>query len=183
MRFVHLLAIAAALALPRAAPAKAWKGIQPGTHKKSDVTTRFGEPSTEGVLGGRPASVYRSDRAIQSARQVQFVFRDDGVVAEINVFPATPLDRDTIEGTFGKPPSKKADDDFRVQWNYPDLGVRVFFAENGLVAESIQYYAPSAAVPAGAGAAPVSRPIPPQGRPPRAAAGGAAAKAPPQPQR
>jgi hypothetical protein len=132
MRFVHLL-VAAALALPLAAAAKSWQGITPGASTQADVTTRFGEPSTQGKLGGRATLVYRDDRAPENTRQAQFVARDDGVIAEINVFPATQLDREAVEGTYGKAAQKTFTDTFRPVWVYRALGVTVFFGKDGLV--------------------------------------------------
>lgn len=147
MRFVHVLALAALLAVPRVAPAKAWQGISPGTSHRADVLTRFGEPSTQGKLDGRNALVYRGDRAITGTRQAQFVVRDDGVVAEVNVFPAAQLDRDAVEGTYGKGAQKTFTDDFRSVWIYRALGVTVFFTKDHVV-EAIRFQAPQSGGPA-----------------------------------
>jgi hypothetical protein len=149
MRFVHVLLLAAAVAVPRVAPAKAWQGIQPGTSTRADVLTRFGEPSTQGKLDGRSALVYRGDRAITGTRQAQFVVRDDGVVSEVNVFPAAQLDRDSVEGTYGKGAQKTFTDDFRSVWVYRSIGVTVFFTKDNLV-EAIRFQPPLAGAPAGA---------------------------------
>jgi hypothetical protein len=146
MRSVHLLpltALALALAAPAGALAKAWQGITPGASTRTDVVTRFGEPSTQGKLGGRTALVYRDDRAIVGTRQAQFVVRDDAIVAEINVFPATQLDRDAVEGTYGKGAQKTFTDDFRSVWIYRALGVTVFFTKDQLV-EAIRFQPPQA---------------------------------------
>jgi hypothetical protein len=142
MRFVHLLAVAA-LALPAAAHAKAWQGISPGASTEADVTTRFGEPSTRGKLGGRVALVYRDDRAPENTRQAQFLAREDGVIAEINVFPATQLDREAVEGTYGKAAQKTFTDTFRPVWVYRALGVTVFFGKDGFV-EALRFLPPAA---------------------------------------
>lgn len=141
MRSVHLLpcaALALALATPAGVLAKPWQGITPGASTKSDVLTRFGEPSTQGKLGGRTALVYRQDRAIPGTRQSQFLVRDDSVVAEINVFPATQLDREAVEGTYGKGAQKTFTDDFRPVWIYRALGITVFFTKDQLV-EAIRF--------------------------------------------
>ena len=152
MRSVHLLPLAAlalALAAPAGTLAKPWQGITPGASTRTDVVTRFGEPSTQGKLGGRAALVYRDDRAIVGTRQTQFVVRDDAIIAEINVFPATQLDRDAVEGTYGKGAQKTFTDDFRSVWIYRALGVTVFFTKDQLV-EAIRFQPPQApaAVPA-----------------------------------
>jgi hypothetical protein len=169
MRFVHLLLLAALLVVPRVVPAKAWQGIVPGTSTRSDVLTRFGEPSTQGKLGGRTALVYRDDRAITGTRQAQFLVRDDGVVAEVNVFPATQLDRDSVEGTYGKGAHKTFTDDFRAVWIYRSLGVTVFFTKDNQV-EAIRFQPPQA----GASAPPSRAAAPEDGvRAPDARAGAA----------
>jgi hypothetical protein len=147
MRFVHLLPAAVltlALAAPAGALAKPWQGITPGASTQSDVVTRFGEPSTQGKLGGRTALVYRQDRAIPGTRQSQFLVREDAVVAEINVFPATQLDREAVEGTYGKGAQKTFTDDFRSVWIYRALGITVFFTKDQLV-EAIRFQPPQAA--------------------------------------
>lgn len=146
MRSVHLLALAAALLAAPAAHAKPWQGISPGASGRADVLTRFGEPSTEGKLGGRTALVYRDDRAIEGTRQAQFLLRDDGVVGEINVFPVARLDAESVEGTYGKGAQKTFTDDFRAVWVYRALGVTVFFTKDQLV-EAIRFQPPAAGAP------------------------------------
>src|SRR5512139_2974316 len=101
-RALPFLLALAAMALPIAAPAKSWQGIQPGQSTRADVIARFGDPSTHGKLGERLALVYKGDQALSGTRQAQFFLRDDGLVLEITVFPATSLDRDSVEGTYGK---------------------------------------------------------------------------------
>jgi hypothetical protein len=136
-----------ALTLPVAARAKAWQGISPGQSKETDVVTRFGEPSTRGRLEGRTAVVYKGDQAIAGTRQAQFLVGDNGTVAEINVFPATQIDKEAVEGTYGKGAQKTFTDDFRPVWIYRPIGVMVFFGKDGLV-EAIRFKAPEP--PAGA---------------------------------
>jgi hypothetical protein len=137
MRSVHV-ALLLALALPSGAGARAWQGIDPGSSTRDDVVARFGEPSTQGDLGGRTALVYREDRAIAGTRQAQFVLRDGAVVAEIDVFPSAQLDRESVEGTYGKPTRKSFTEDFRPVWFYRAAGVTVFFAKEGHV-EAIRF--------------------------------------------
>ena len=84
--------------------------------RSSDVVARFGEPSTKGKLEGHTALVYKGDQAIAGTRQAQFLVRGDGVVSEINVFPAAQLDKDSVAGTYGKDPQKIFTDDFRPVW-------------------------------------------------------------------
>lgn len=163
MRSVHLLLLAALLA-PAAAGAKPWQGITPGASNQGDVVARFGEPSTQGKLGGRTALVYREDRALAGTRQSQFLVAEDGVVAEINVFPAAQLDRESVEGTYGKGAQKTFTDDFRPVWIYRQLGVTVFFTKENLV-EAIRFQPPLAAAPGGARPAGEAPPSP--GKPAR----------------
>jgi len=153
--------LAAALVLPAPALARAWQGITPGVTTQSDVSARFGEPSTKGKLGGKTALVYKGDQAIAGTRQAQFLIGDDGVVLEINVFPAAQLDKDSVAGTYGKDPQKTFTDDFRPVWIYRPIGVMVFFGKEGQV-EAITFKSPEHG-----GASPPA--APPRGRPDPAA--------------
>jgi hypothetical protein len=149
-------AISILLLLPGAALARSWQGITPGQSTQADVVSRFGEPSTRGKHEGRTALVYRADQAIPGTRQAQFLVGDDGKVAEINVFPGAPLEKDAVVGTFGKDPQKTFTDDFRTVWRYRSIGVIVFFGKEGTV-EAIRYLAPERGAPpapAAEGAAP-----------------------------
>ncbi len=137
MRSSHLALLLLALA-PGWASAKAWQGITPGVSTQADVSNRFGEPSTQGKLGGRGAVVYKGDQAIAGTRQAQFFLRDDGTVVEITVFPATQLDREAVEGTYGRSPQKTFTEDFRPVWLYRSTGVKVFFGKEGFV-EAISF--------------------------------------------
>jgi len=120
-------------AFPVAAPAKPWQGVTPGQTTRADVVTRFGEPSTQGKLGDRTALVYKGEQAISGTRQAQFFVREDGVVAEVTVFPASQLDKESVEGTYGKGAQKTFTDDFRPVWLYKGQGITVFFGKDGSV--------------------------------------------------
>jgi hypothetical protein len=86
-------------------------------------------------------------------------------VAEINVFPASALEREAVLGTFGKDPQKTFTDDFRTVWLYRPIGVVVFFGKDGTV-EAIRFQA------AEKGARPAAQPAPaPQEAQPAAAKG------------
>jgi len=152
-RHLPTLLAAVALSLPPVAAARSWQGITPGTSNQADVVARFGEPSTRGRLEGRTALVYKAEQAIGGTRQAQFLVSDGGVVTEINVFPATALEKEAVLGTFGKEPQKTFTDDFRSVWIYRSLGVMVFFGKDGAV-EAIRYTAPDR------GAAPAPAPAP-----------------------
>ena len=102
MRLRHLAFALLLPLLPGLAHAKAWQGITPGPRTQADVVARFGEPSTKGKLEGRTALVYKGEQAISGTRQAQFLVGDDGKVAEINVFPASQLEKEAVLGTFGK---------------------------------------------------------------------------------
>jgi hypothetical protein len=145
MRILQKIALLAALASgPALAQAKPWQGVVPGTTVQSEVVTRFGEPSTQGKLGGRTALVYKGEQAIAGTKQAQFFLRDDGRVAEITVFPASQLDKDSVEGTYGKGAQKTFTDDFKPVWVFRSIGVMVFFAKDGSV-EAISFKAPESA--------------------------------------
>jgi len=160
------------LTFPGTALARSWQGITPGQSTQADVVARFGEPSTRGKLEGRTALVYKAEQAIVGTRQAQFLVTDDGRVAEINVFPASQLDKEGVLGTFGKDPQKTFTDDFRNVWLYRGIGVVVFFAKDGSV-EAIRFQAADKsarptpagvegpAAPAGAPAANPAAPSPP----------------------
>jgi len=137
---LSLPALALVLALPGTALARSWQGITPGSSTQADVVARFGEPSTKGKLEGRTALVYKGEQAITGTRQAQFLIGDDGRVAEINVFPASQLEKEAVLGTFGKEPQKTFTDDFRTVWLYRPIGVVVFFGKDGVV-EAIRFQA------------------------------------------
>ncbi len=169
VRLPHLLtAFLLLLALPGTALARSWQGITPGQSTQADVVARFGEPSTKGKLEGRTALVYKAEQAIVGTRQAQFLVSDDGKVAEINVFPASQLEKEAVLGTFGKDPQKTFTDDFRTVWLYRAIGVVVFFAKDGAV-EAIRFQAadkshrpaPAAAEGPAAAAAPAPSPAAP----------------------
>jgi hypothetical protein len=167
-RHLPTLLAAAALALPSVAAARSWQGITPGASHEADVVARFGEPSTRGRLEGRTALVYKAEQAIGGTRQAQFLVSEGGVVTEINVFPATALEKDAVLGTFGKEPQKTFTDDFRSVWIYRSLGVMVFFGKDGAV-EAIRYTAPDRA-PAPAPTPRAATPAPAPGSAPAAPA-------------
>src|SRR5512146_300328 len=89
--------------VPSAASARAWRGIAPGVTTQADVIARFGEPTTRAKRGARVVLAYHGDAAPEGTRQAQFHLDAAGVVQEITVFLSTPLDAETIQGTYGKP--------------------------------------------------------------------------------
>lgn len=125
--------VLAAAAAPRPAAARAWQGVRPGATTESEVTAKFGPPSTQGKLSGRNALVYKGDQAIPGTRQAQFFARADGVVVEVVVFPTSQLDREAVEGTYGHPSQKAFTDDFRAVWFFRASGVTVYFGKDGFV--------------------------------------------------
>ena len=163
VRRPHLLAaFLLLLALPGTALARSWQGITPGQSTQADVVARFGEPSTKGKLEGRTALVYKAEMAIVGTRQVQFLVNDDGKVAEINVFPASQLEKEAVLGTFGKDPQKTFTDDFRTVWRYRAIGVVVFFGKDGGV-EALRFQAPDRSAAPGPDG-PAASPAAPPGR-------------------
>ena len=83
----------------------------------------------------RPGGLaYHGDEAPEGTRQAQFHLDADGTVQEITVFLATPLDAETIQGTYGKPPHRTfVEDTFQKVWVYPAQGVTVYFGKDGSV--------------------------------------------------
>jgi len=129
----RLASVLALLLLPSLVQAKAWQNVDPGRSTAEEVVTKFGEPTTRVKRDTRTVVVYRGDQALPGTKQAQFVCRADGVVDEIVVFLATPLDADSIEGTYGNPQSKTFTDTFLKVWQYPAKGVTVFFEKDGNV--------------------------------------------------
>ena len=154
------------------ARAKAWNGIEPGVSRRDDVVKRFGPPSKTVTVSGKEVLAYTDSAAMKGTSQAQFrVDPATGVVERIDVFPATVVDHDTVETTFGplcpkagapQPAAcfqKKLTDDFRTYYVYVRLGLAVFFEENEDRVQSFVYTAPRPApAPAPATAAPASAP-------------------------
>jgi hypothetical protein len=147
MAQMRLATLILALLLPAAVPAKSWQGIEPGKSTADEVGTRFGEPSSRVKRGGRQVLAYKGDQALPGTKEAQFHCRADGVVEEITVFLAAPLDGDSIEGTYGKPTAKTFTDSFQKVWQYPQKGVTVFFDREGTV--TAISFGPGAAAKAG----------------------------------
>jgi hypothetical protein len=187
MRSLRLaLIILAALAPDLAqAQARTWRGVTPGATGQADLLQRFGEPSTRTKRGARTVLVYHGDLALEGTKQAQFHVDAAGTVQEITIFLAAPLDEETIEGTYGKPPQKTfVDETFQKVWLYPAKGVSVFFAKDGLV-EALSF-SPGKATGRGAAAgrapassagapAPADIPAPPPATTPASAAAPAGA--------
>jgi hypothetical protein len=133
MAMMRSASLILALLLPVIVPAKSWQGIEPGKSSADEVGTRFGEPSSRVKRGGRTVLAYKGEQALPGTKEAQFHCRADGVVEEITVFLASPLDGDSIEGTYGKPTAKTFTDSFLKVWQYPQKGVTVFFDGAGTV--------------------------------------------------
>lgn len=126
---------------PSTASARAWRGVEPGVTAQADVIGRFGEPTTRARRGGRLVLAYHGDEAPEGTRQAQFHLDAAGAVQEITVFLAAPLDAETIQGTYGKPPRRTfVEDTFQKVWVYPAQGVTVYFARDGTV-EALSFVA------------------------------------------
>jgi hypothetical protein len=130
---MRLASVIFALLLPAVVPAKAWQGVEPGKSTADEVGTRFGEPTSRVKRGNRLVLAYKGDQALLGTKEAQFHCRADGVVEEITVFLSTPLDGESIEGTYGRPTSKTFTDSFQKVWQYPQKGVMVFFDREGTV--------------------------------------------------
>lgn len=150
--------IAAVLLGPSFAQARAWKGINPGASQQGDVVQRFGEPTSRTKRGPRSVLAYYGDQALEGTKQAQFHVDGAGTVQEITIFLMTPLDTETIEGTYGKPTQKTfVEDTFQKVWIYAGQGVTVYWAKDGTGAEALSF-APSrgGARPAPGGSAPAA---------------------------
>jgi hypothetical protein len=150
---VGLLLLALA---PGLAAARPWKGVHPGTSTQQEVLERFGEPTTRTKRTGRTVLAYYGDQALEGTRQAQFHLDGRGVVLEITIFLTAQLDQESIEGTYGKPPQRTfVEDTFQKVWVYPQSGVTVYFAKDGLV-EALTFGPGTRAAPKAAAAAPSS---------------------------
>jgi hypothetical protein len=155
MRFLHVGLLLLALA-PGLAAARPWKGVHPGTSTQQEVLERFGEPTTRTKRTGRTVLAYYGDQALEGTRQAQFHLDGQGVVLEITIFLTAQLDQESIEGTYGKPPQRTfVEDTFQKVWVYPQSGVTVYFAKDGLV-EALTFGPGTRAAPKAAAAAPSS---------------------------
>ncbi len=134
MRSLQLALLLFAALAPELAAGKAWKGINPGTSTQQEVVARFGEPTTRTKRGSRTILAYYGERALEGTRQAQFHLDASGAVVEITIFLTAPLDPESIEGTYGKPPQRTfVEDTFQKVWVYPGAGVTVYFSKDGTV--------------------------------------------------
>jgi hypothetical protein len=133
MRLVRIASLAAALLAPALAAPRGWQGIHPGRSTQVEVASRFGEPTTRAKRGARTVLAYLGEHAPAGTKQAQFHVGEDGTVLEITVFVATELDKDAIEGTYGKTHEKTFTDEFLPVWVYRAAGVTVYFAKGGAV--------------------------------------------------
>lgn len=144
MRFFRTGIALVLAALPLAGLAKGWHGINPGSSKRADIVTQFGDPTGESKIEGKPAIVYKAEQAIEGTRAVQFLMSENGTVAKIVVFPVAKLDPDSVEGTYGKPEQKTFTDNFLPVWVYKRQGLMVFFGKDKAVS-AISFEAPQRA--------------------------------------
>jgi hypothetical protein len=133
MRPTLLAVLAAFTLLPLSAAAKPWQGIVPGTSTIDEVVNKFGEPTSRAKRGVRTVLAYLGEQALPGTKQAQFHAREDGVILEITVFLATQLEKEAIEGTYGRSPRKTFTDDFLPVWLYEAEGVTVYFTKDGFV--------------------------------------------------
>ena len=140
MRLRQIAFLVAVLVGPSLAQARAWKGINPGTSQQGEVVQRFGEPTSRTKRGPRTVLAYFGDQALEGTKQAQFHVDGAGTVQEITIFLVTPLDADTIEGTYGKPTQKTfVEDTFQKVWVYGAQGVTVYWAKDGSGAEALSF--------------------------------------------
>lgn len=166
----NALTLAALLALPTAALAKPWNGIDPGTSKRDDVVKKFGEPSKVVKSDGKEVLAYLGEKALKGTAQAQFkVDAQTGTVERIDVFPAQAIDMEMVESSYGpacpagaaapKEPKeacykkKMAGDDFKPYIVYQKLGLAIFFKEDNKTVSTLVFtpLAPSASRASGGG--------------------------------
>ncbi len=154
MRLVRLAFVLTLVVAPVLAQARPWKGVNPGTTTGAEVEQRFGEPTKRTKHGNRTILAYYGDGAPEGAKQAQFHVDAGGVVQEITIFLTTPLDPETIEGTYGKPSQKTfVEDTFQKVWVFASQGVTVYWAKDGGGAEALSFGpARAAAKPSAEGA-------------------------------
>jgi hypothetical protein len=163
MRFFRLASLVLLATIPLAAPAKPWQGINPGVSTQAEVVEKFGEPTTRTKRGARIVLAYLGEQALPGTKQAQFYTTEDGTVVEITVFIATQLEREAIEGTYGRNPEKTFTDAFLPVWIYRSAGVTVYFGKEGYV-EAITFGPGTKAAPrpAAAEARPATKAAAPQ---------------------
>jgi hypothetical protein len=174
MRLCQIAIVTAVLLGPSFAEARAWKGINPGTSRKDDVVTRFGEPTSHTKRGPRTVLAYFGEQALEGTKQAQFHVDGSGTVQEITIFLVTPLDAETIEGTYGKPTQKTfVEDTFQKVWVYAGQGVTVYWAKDGSGAEALSFGPAKAGGKAGAEPQPADDRAAPEAKPAEAGKAGA----------
>ncbi len=143
MRLVQLALIFPVLLGPASSLARPWKNITPGASAAADVEKKFGEPTKRTKAGGLMVLAYFGDQVLEGTKQTQFHVDAGGTVQEITVFLSTPLDPDTIEGTYGKPTQKTfVEDTFQKVWVFASQGVTVYWARDGSGAEALSFWPP-----------------------------------------
>jgi hypothetical protein len=157
VRLASVLLVVVA-ALPSRAGAKPWQGVNPGASTQADVVEKFGEPTTRTKRGAKAVLAYLGEQALPGTKQAQFFVGEDGTVQEITVFISTQLEKEAIEGTYGKSPEKTFTDAFLPVWIYRSAGVTVYFGKDGYV-EAITF---------GQGRSPAARPAAADASPPPA---------------
>jgi hypothetical protein len=130
--------------------AASWRGIEPGVSSRTEVLSRFGEPSQTLKPGDKEVFVYRDGRRLKGTQQVKFrAERASGKVDRIDVFPTVEVDRAAVESTYGPacpdnvPGPRcylpKLTEDNRIYFHYPTQGVGVFFRPNGRTVFAFAY--------------------------------------------
>jgi hypothetical protein len=165
------------LLLSAVASAKPWKGITPGTTSKDEVLKKFGQPTKRVVQGEKLMLAYADDEAIKGTRQTEFLVDKGGTVIQIAVFPAGPVDKATIEESYGPDCAKAnrtdcyvrklSEEDYRTYYWFKGMGLVVFFNTDGTTVQSFLYVAPNSGGSSSAGGA-ASKPSKEEGPPPKA---------------
>jgi hypothetical protein len=133
--------MSALLALaPAAALARPWNGINPGVTDQAEVLKKFGEPTRRIKRGGLTVLTYSDAEKLEGTRQAQFHVDAAGLVTEVTIFLAEPLDPESVEGMYGKPGQKTfVETTFQKVWIYPPQGVAVYWAKDGSGAEALSF--------------------------------------------
>lgn len=124
--------------------AKDWKGVVPGTTKKSEVLEKFGPPTREITRTGEftKGILYQGAQHLEGTKQVQFLYDAQDLIQVIYVFPSLDLKREQIVATYGKDFEEKLNDSFKTYLLFKKEGIVVYFKEGNTVVSSITFQKP-----------------------------------------
>jgi hypothetical protein len=113
------------LAPPALDPASA-DGVRFGKTSRDDVVDKFGMPKEMKEQGVGTSFIYKASDAFVGFRQVTFHFDEDGLLKQLDTFPASTIGRAQVEDSYQAPAAvKPAGGGFEVMI-YPKLGMMVY---------------------------------------------------------